>query len=479
LFHSNLLTSTEDLAIQHRQKMFRKDAVFRKSQKQLPAQAAKVGIVFLFFAVAIFIFIGSSQQNLSYKYKPVQGSFSRPAVNPSDSWTPLPPPPVGFQEGSAIVIGQNIWWFGGFPIDKGYVSIYDLDTQQWRLGPFFPWGLHHLFNAAFVTKTHLVVLGGIIHEDGKHRRNDAALMRRIGDETSPWQIKKLPVGGMISCTQFDVGGKRWCYTGDQQNFVEAPFRFFEIEVETLEIKQLSIPPINSTHVALLHDADRGVIYLATGRKKVDEDTDLLTKMFMFDLEKSEWLPKPLEIPYSDLEGRAALQLPGSDVALLLGGEAGALRGIVSDVVLQFHFDSRKFVWVEELPLQMFGFPTVLLPNGKVMLAGGAAGVGPKFMRMAWEWDPQDLLTTKQYRPSYKGEGLQVTYAHCGTIVVTRELQHKVAGGNTTIPAEWCHEEEATGPGSVVLPNVLTIYFLRDGKTHSITCDGNNSCKLGP
>jgi hypothetical protein len=469
--------------------------VLKKPQKQLQnqnVQRAKVRKSFFFFFAAIistFVFVRLSRQkpdcgdklHPDHMFLPIQGTQLPLASLTSHSWTPLPPPPMGFQEGGGILIKtddgrREIWFLGGYPTDRGYVVIYNVDTQQWRWGPFLPWGLHHVFNAIFLSKTHLIVLGGIIHGDGKHRGNDAALIRPIGDETGPWQEIELPVGGIIACTPFDVGGKRWCYTGDQ-TYIDAPFRFFEIEIETLEIKQLPIPPIDTTHVALLHDVDRGMIYMAAGRK-VDEGKGTLSKMYMFDLEKSEWLPEVLDIPYSDVESRTAVQLPGSHVALLLGGQS-VEQNFVSDVVLQFHFDTRKFVWVEELPLQMFGFPAILLPNGKVMLASGAAGVGPKFMRMAWEWDTQDFLTTKQDISSYTGEGVQVTYAHCGTIVVTRELQQKVVGGNTTIPAKWCHEEETAGPGNVHLPDVLTVYFLRDEKMHSITCDGLNSCKLGP
>lgn len=429
---------------------------------------------------------------MSHKYKNGENStttqhfpttvFQTQLSFTSDSWTPLPPPPVGFQEGSGILVetgdGQrDAWFFGGYPIDKGYVIIYNIETQQWRLGPFFPWGLHHVFNAAFVTKTHLVVLGGIIYEDGKHRGNDAALLRRIGDETSAWQEKELPVGGVISCTSFDVGGKRWCYTGEQGGYCDVPFRFFEIEVETLRIKQLPIPPINNTHTTLLHDAQRGTIYMAAGRKTIDAKSTL-SQMYMFDIQKSQWIPEVLDIPYSAIDTRSPVQIEGSDVALLLGGQNLQQR-IISDTILQFHFDTRQFVWVDELPLQLMGFPSILLPNGKVMLASGGTGVGPKFTRLAWEWDPRDLLSTKQYTSSYTGEGLEVVHAHCGSIVVTRELQQKVAGGNTTIPAKWCHEEEATGPGNVAIVEALTVHFLRDGKMHSLTCDGTNSCKLGP
>jgi hypothetical protein len=220
-----------------------------------------------------------------------------------------------------------------------------------------------------------------------------------------------------------------------------------------------------------------MIYMAAGRKTIDAK-HTLSQMYMFDLQKSQWLPEVLDIPHSAIDTRSPVQLPGSDVALLLGGQNLQQR-ILSDAILQFHFDTRKFVWVDELPQQLMGFPSIVLPNGKIMLASGGAGVGPKFTRLAWEWNPRDLLTTKQYTPSYTGEGLEVVYAHCGSVVVTRELQQKVVGGNTTIPAKWCHEEEATGPGNVTIVESLTVHFLRDEKMHSLTCDGINSCKFGP
>lgn len=414
----------------------------------------------------------------SSKYLPFNGNSEGVST-----WTQLyPPPPIGMQEGTGALVetarGQEVWFMGGYPIDKGHVTIYNIETKQWREGPYLPWGLHHVFSAVFSSKGQLIVLGGIIHENERHYGNNAALLRGIGDDFSvPWRRVELPVGGIITCTSLHVDGTYWCYSGDIGDYGDIPFSFFEFRPETLEIRQLPIPPLNSTHVAFLQDFERGLIYMAAGRGNNKRKAPPPDKLFIYDIEHSKWLEEVITIPFSPMESRSAIQRKGVDFGLLMGGQTSQGQQI-SDLILQFHFNTRKFVWVDELPMQMFGFSIVPLPNGNYILYGGASGYGARFHRLAWEWDPGRLLQEKQ-PDRYFGRDIEVVHAVCGSIIVTEFLKMKVAAGNTSVPAKWCLEEEALGQGGPWMTLTLTVHFLRDGKMHWLVCDDSNECKLRP
>jgi hypothetical protein len=53
-------------------------------------------------------------------------------------WEKLPPAPAGFQEGSAVRVGNEVWFIGGYPVDRGHVWVFDVTTRTWRAGPELP-----------------------------------------------------------------------------------------------------------------------------------------------------------------------------------------------------------------------------------------------------------------------------------------------------------------------------------------------------
>lgn len=415
-------------------------------------------------------------------------------------WKVLPhPPPIGFQEGSGLAmthIGQDgqqeeeIWFAGGFPIDEGRIHIYDLKRGQWnrRSAPSLPWGLHHVFNGMFfcAKRSEVIILGGIRYDNKTHTPNNAALVLSLlkgnKSEWGPWSVVDLPVGGIIQCTSLDVDGVHWCYTGSNE-FVKTPFRFFQFDPCTLSVlKWLPIPRVNTTHATLLLDEKHQLIHFLPGRPA---DTHAINKVFFFDLRMNIWLPEEVHIPYVPLDTRTPLQVRGKNVALLLGGQSAGAAQYVSDVVLQYHMDARKFQYVSDMPLGMFGSALVSVAADKYFVYGGSSGIGPKFLRLAWEVNFHDYLEG-ELRVGLTGESLSLVKASCGSIVVTTALQEAVKRIHRTanetllsIPAKWCSTKDAVGAGGPQVPEVLTIDFLRDGFPHEVACEKRNSCLLTP
>lgn len=173
------------------------------------------------------------------------------------------------------------------------------------------------------------------------------------------------------------------------------------------------------------------------------------------------------------------------MALLLGGQSAGAAQYVSDVVLQYHMDARKFQYVSDMPLGMFGSALVSVAADKYFVYGGSSGIGPKFLRLAWEVNFHDYLEG-ELRVGLTGESLSLVKASCGSIVVTTALQEAVKRIHRTanetllsIPAKWCSTKDAVGAGGPQVPEVLTIDFLRDGFPHEVACEKRNSCLLTP
>ena len=96
---------------------------------------------------------------------------------PSPLSESLPSAPAGFQEGSGVRVGKDVWFMGGYPLTSGHVWVFDLEARAWRAGQSLPFVLHHSIMSAFEHDGSLIVVGGMIYDAalGAHHPNDAFL----------------------------------------------------------------------------------------------------------------------------------------------------------------------------------------------------------------------------------------------------------------------------------------------------------------
>lgn len=425
--------------------------------------------------------------NTLYDY--LQSTQGLEGYSSGGSWTKVHSlAPVGMQEGSGVRAvytrhadgsrRDEIWFAGGYPTDKGRVLVFDVETHQWRLPPEpqFPWPLHHCIHSMFYDKKNcrIVLLGGIRIDDGQHVANHAALTLNLCDAGVPrWLDTPLQVGGIISCSTIQLQGKYWCYAGSKE-YIEETFKFFSFDLESLTIEQFPGPRLESTHVSILIDEKDETVYLSGGR---DKDHNSIGKIFSFDLKTKSWSPEEIDIPFINVEDRGYIQLPDRR-ALLFGGQATG-KNIVTDIILEFDFKTKEITLVDESPLPLFGEELVDMKNGSYFVFSGASGLGPKFSRSSWLYNP------KKTQREIEASGQPVIIdATCGSAPVTLALQQHLekmlVGFNNKpihIPAHWC--KDGLGPGNHDIVQILTITFLRDGKVRRVQCEDYNSCLLRP
>lgn len=397
--------------------------------------------------------------------------------------------PVGMQEGSGVRVKytkyserlprDEIWFAGGYPTDEGRVLIFDVETHEWRLPPEqrLHWPLHHCLHSIFYDEKNcrVVLLGGIKIVNGQHAPNHAALTFNLCDSGVPqWTEKPLQVGGIISCSTITLQGKYWCYSGSNE-YVEEEFKFFSFDLESLTVEFFPSPKYESTHVSILIDEEQNIVYLSGGR---DRETNAIGKLVSFDLRSKSWTSEEIDIPFIPVDDRGYIQLPGRR-ALLFGGQATGTRNVVTDIILEFDFRTKEISVVGESPLPLFGEEIVDMKNGSYFVFSGSSGVGPKYSRSSWMYNPQKLRTKISSTPGQP----TIVDATCGSTPVTLALQIHVReilekhSSPVYIPARWC--TSGLGPGNHAVLNVLTITFQRDGTLHRVQCEDINSCLLSP
>jgi hypothetical protein len=384
---------------------------------------------------------------------------------------------VKYKKYSDRVVRDEIWFAGGYPTDEGRVLVFDVETHEWRLPPEqrLHWPLHHCLNSMFYDEKNcrIVLLGGIKIVNGEHAPNHAALTLNLCDSGVPqWIEKPLQVGGIISCSRITLQGKYWCYSGSNE-YVDEDFKFFSFDLESLAIEFFPSPKYESTHVSILIYEEQSIIYLSGGR---DKDNNSIGKIVSFDLRSKSWTSEDIGIPFIPVEDRGYIQLPGRR-ALLFGGQSTGTRNVVTDIILEFDFRTKEISLFGESPLPLFGEEIVDMKNGSYFVFSGSSGVGPKYSRSSWMYNPQK---SRMRRYSTPGQPIIVD-ATCGGTPVTLALQIHVReilekhSRPVYIPAQWC--KSGLGPGNHVVLDVLTITFQRDGTLHRVQCEGINSCLL--
>jgi len=398
--------------------------------------------------------------------------------------------PVGMQEGSGVravytsesdgSLRDELWFAGGYPTDLGRVLVFNMETHQWRMPPEqqLPWPLHHCLQSMFYDESNcrIILLGGFRFENGRHAANHAALTLNLCTPgISTWEETPLDVGGIISCSTVQLHGKYWCYSGSNE-YMEERFKFFSFDSESLAVEFFPSPKYQSTHVSILIDQEDDVVYLTGGR---DEDKSTISKILSFDVRTKSWNPEEIEFPFIAVEDRGYIQIPDRK-ALLLGGQA-TKENVVTDIILEFDFKSRELNLVDESPLPLFGEQLVNLKNGSWFVFSGSTGVGPKYSRSAWLYNPEKRSTKGNIQAS--GQPIIID-ATCGSVPVTLALQghmrkmlEPMNTGPIHIPAQWC--KEGIGPGNLEVLQILTITFFRDGKVRRVHCEDFNACLLRP
>lgn len=399
-------------------------------------------------------------------------------------------PPVGMQEGSGVRVHykdpssgsprNEIWFAGGYPTDTGRVIVFDLDTYSWRIPPKqqLKWPMHHCLRSMFFDEKRctIVILGGIKINNGIHQPNNAAITLNLCENSDvTWEEHNLPVGGIISCSVQTLLGRYWCYSGSNE-YVNEEFKFFSFDLESLTVEMHESPKYGTTHVSILVDEERQLVYLTGGR---DEGKNTVNKLLCFDVRAKSWSAEEIDIPFIGVEDRGYVQLSNKK-ALLFGGQSTGTINVVTDIILEFDFQSKTFSLVDESPLPLFGEQLVDMKNGSYFVFSGSSGVGPKYSRSAWMYHPQVVQThvTKLGVP-------KVIDATCGSIPVTLALQthlDSIVDRNKMnepiyIPAAWC--SEGIGPGNNNWEKLLTITFLRDNKAYRTQCEDTNACLLRP
>lgn len=408
------------------------------------------------------------------------------------SWSRMStsPPQVGMQEGSGVRVQythpsdgsfrDQLWFAGGYPTDRGRVLVFDLIAETWEVPPHqqLPWRLHHCLESMFYDESNcrIVLLGGIRLVDKIHAPNHAALTLDLcGEGDASWKQHDLDVGGIISCSAQTLLGKYWCYSGSRE-FVNERFKFFSFDLESLEIEQYETPKYETTHVSVLVDKERTLVYLAAGR---GEGSVTIGKMMVFDVQQTTWSTVEIDIPFIPVENRGYIQLPNKK-ALLLGGQTTRAVNAVTDIILEFDFSTRAITLVDESPLPLFGEQIVNMNNGSYFIFSGAAGVGPKYSRSSWLYTPR-LRNRRRPMPGIP----TIVDATCGCIPVTLQLKYHLEKILETlkpndplyIPAAWC--KEGLGPGNHDGTHALTILFNRNARLYQIRCEKLNSCLLRP
>ena len=381
-------------------------------------------------------------------------------------------------------VGGEVWFIGGYPTTSGHVWVFELDTQTWRAGPPLPFILHHNIMSAFEHAGAVIVVGGMIHDgsavDAPHHPHDGSLRIFPATGNTSWEVvpSTVPIGGITQCTVTSgLRGKRWCYTGSYE-FHPAPFTFFEFDPDALRAHPLVPPPaeFDSTHVALFLDAAGGTVHMLVGRR---EGFVTMSTVLVYDLASGTWdLAAPSMVPYSALEARTPVQLPGARVALLLGGQNVRLD-FVGDAVLQYDMRTRAWAHVDDLPQRLYGAVAIPISNGRVFVTGGGVAVGPKFTNRAYLWHAGELLVSPATSFSCAApDDVHVIEARCGPFVVTEPLQTAVAAGRLAFMGAWCAEAEAVGAGEPDVPHTLAVTFARCGRERHIYCNGAiESCRL--
>jgi len=395
--------------------------------------------------------------------------------------------PVGMQEGSGVRVQyvrdgsphDEIWFAGGYPTDKGRVLVFDAETHEWTLPPEkqLLWPLHHCLNSMIYDEKNcrIVLLGGIRIFNGQQQANHAVLTLDLCDSGgTTWEEHPLEVGGIISCSSIPLEGKYWCYSGSNE-YVEESFKFFSFDLESLSIEFFPGPKYESTHVSILVDEMKGIIYLSGGR---DKHHYPVGKIVSFDLKTKSWTREEIAIPFVQVEDRGYIQLPGRK-ALLLGGQSTGDMRVVTDIILEFDFDTRAITLVDESPMPLFGEQLVDMKNGSYFVFSGASGTGPKYSRSAWMYHPGKKKVAKI---TSLGEPTIID-GTCGSTPVTMALKMhlqeimKVINHSDPIyvRASWC--KDGLGPGNHDILHVLTITFLRDGVLRRVQCEDYNACLL--
>jgi hypothetical protein len=412
------------------------------------------------------------------------GRLRSPADAAAARWEPLPPAPAGFQEGSGVRVGDEVWFIGGFPISSGHVWVFDLEAGAWRAGPPLPFALHHNMLSAFEHAGAIVVVGGMAYEGpaaDAHRPHDGVLRLVLSAANASWEATPSPVsvGGMTQCTATPgPRGVRWCYAGSH-DFHVAPFTFFEFDPGVMRARPLVPPPaeFDSSHVALLYDATGDAVHLLVGRL---EGGSPASAVLVYDIAAAAW-DLAGAVPHAALEGRAAVHLPGARVALLLGGQDNN-GDYAGDAILQYDLAARAWAHVDDLPQRLLGVSAVWLGGGRVLVAGGGVGVGPKFSNRAYVWHAGALLTTPTNPRAHCAapDDVRIVTARCGAFDVTAPLRAAVGAGQRAFAGAWCASAEAVGGGEPDVPRTLAVTFTRCGRVEEryIYCAGElESCRL--
>jgi hypothetical protein len=273
---------------------------------------------------------------------------------------------------------------------------------------------------------------------------------------------------------------KYCFAGSRE-YHAAPFTFFEFDPGAMRARPLPPPPaeFDSTHANLLHDAAGGAVHLLVGRR---EGSAPDSTVLVFDLSAGVWDAAPRgAVPHTPLEGRSAVHEPGARVALLLGGQ-DSLADFTGDAVLQYDLRTRAWAHVDDLPQRLYGAAAVPLGGGRVLVAGGGVGVGPKFTNRAYIWRAGALLTVPadpRVHCAAPGD-VHVLAARCGAFDVTAPLAAAVAAGRRAFAGAWCASAEAVGGDEPVVPRTLAVTFARCGfaAERYIYCAGDTeSCRL--
>lgn len=411
------------------------------------------------------------------------------------------PSPIGIQEGSGVrvrytsavdgKIRNEVWFGGGYPVHKGMVSVLDLDSETWRIPPGqqLPTALHHVLQSMFFHEESksIIILGGLSTDGTRNLPNHGAYVLKLEQEDPSWEWVELPgVGGIISCSTMQLDGKFWCYSGSSE-YVSVEFKFFTFDLSSIAVSFHPGPIHGTTHVGLMVDDKNKLVYMSGGRKN---HNSTINKLFTFDIESNQWLDE-IDFPYVPLESRMVIQTPGSRVGLYIGGQASEIgQRVTSDIILQFNFDTKEILWVDELPETLFGQALVDLWDGRYMLHGGGTNVGPTFTRATWIWRPDIDIIEQPIQPSsnllYTGSSLKIIDARCGSIVVTQALIQHVSNMSAyrahmeplIVPADWC-ESPGMSEGNPTVVQALSIDFFRDEMFHRIVCTQVNSCLLVP
>mmetsp|Transcript_26200 Transcript_26200/g.73428 ORF Transcript_26200/g.73428 Transcript_26200/m.73428 type:complete len:567 (+) Transcript_26200:149-1849(+) len=452
-------------------------------------------------------------------------------------WQRLKDMPVKLAEGSALVVGKEVWAIGGLAgagksADRAW--IYDTEADTWREGPLLPHRPHHLFDSTWFSGGRIVAVGGIKQEkcfkvgsscsEASHAIY-AYTLPPADSNVSSYSNETFEVvpsaisawGGVTTCSPWPIDGLRYCYAGDHGVFTgkanAGPFKFYSIHEETLTVRFLPAPSVSRDHVGMIVDFERRRIYMSGGHQILEwggNKPAVVRTTTTYDawlIDEGVWEESVFAAPFEPIECRAVIQIPGQPCVVIAGGQemldtvkkGPGLTGLVSDAILQFHIPSLTWRYVGEVPHPFFGAGSAVIGDNSgsasAFLTGGSIKVGHHSWPRAYKWNMGNLLRERFVgREYWERTKVHVVSALCDSYLVTDEVaalvnehQNKLISDRTRwddwvagkhiplLTGEFCTEIAATGAIAGSSIPFLTVTFIRHNRLFVQNCFGPNVC----